>query len=404
VQLALQIQVQVGAEAFEQYRNILVAALANLVGVPPSAVHLSFVQAGLLRRRLLAVNDTLLPVNVTTVDVLLNVQGLNLNSILSLLSPANLNSTLVSLGLPQIFIFTQAYVTSECGNGVVEAPEVCDDGNTLPADGCSFQCTVETGWTCITPSPVQTCAGSNASFSNISNLTCVSSLGPSNGTNSSTGSDQPASVGPSNGTHSSNSTDHTASIASFWPSNGTDSTDDTASICTDINECALNAQLVNMCNSSQANKLNGSKCKPLCDSLSSCVNTPGSFYCQCFTGFVQRNGVCVDDPGNNATLQRDTVFSNQTTAVLTNLSVNSFGYAIAMHKNHLLLGSLGLTDAYLYKKTSPAGWPAFPTRILGRGDYTDGAYGVAVAVYTAEDGSATAGSVHARSTWSCRRR
>ena len=35
-----------------------------------------------------------------------------------------------------------------CGNGVIEAEEECDDGNTEPGDGCSEQCEVEQGWEC----------------------------------------------------------------------------------------------------------------------------------------------------------------------------------------------------------------------------------------------------------------
>lgn len=35
-----------------------------------------------------------------------------------------------------------------CGNGVVESPEACDDGNMANGDGCSNMCTVETGWSC----------------------------------------------------------------------------------------------------------------------------------------------------------------------------------------------------------------------------------------------------------------
>jgi len=35
-----------------------------------------------------------------------------------------------------------------CGDGVVESPEVCDDGGTATGDGCDASCEVETGWTC----------------------------------------------------------------------------------------------------------------------------------------------------------------------------------------------------------------------------------------------------------------
>ncbi|HJX63436.1 MAG TPA: pectin acetylesterase-family hydrolase [Polyangia bacterium] len=38
-----------------------------------------------------------------------------------------------------------------CGNGVVEAGEDCDDGNTNSGDGCSSTCNSESGWNCATP-------------------------------------------------------------------------------------------------------------------------------------------------------------------------------------------------------------------------------------------------------------
>lgn len=39
-----------------------------------------------------------------------------------------------------------------CGNGFLEGTEACDDGNTLPADGCSATCvTTEPGYTCGAP-------------------------------------------------------------------------------------------------------------------------------------------------------------------------------------------------------------------------------------------------------------
>jgi len=37
---------------------------------------------------------------------------------------------------------------AECGNGTVEGQEECDDGATLPCDGCSATCTDETGYVC----------------------------------------------------------------------------------------------------------------------------------------------------------------------------------------------------------------------------------------------------------------
>jgi cysteine-rich repeat protein len=36
-----------------------------------------------------------------------------------------------------------------CGDGVIEIPEQCDDGNTNPGDGCSATCTEEDGYHCV---------------------------------------------------------------------------------------------------------------------------------------------------------------------------------------------------------------------------------------------------------------
>lgn len=41
----------------------------------------------------------------------------------------------------------------ECGNGVTETPEACDDGDTDPDDGCSAICELEEGWDCGSEDP-----------------------------------------------------------------------------------------------------------------------------------------------------------------------------------------------------------------------------------------------------------
>ena len=38
--------------------------------------------------------------------------------------------------------------TQECGNGLVEAPEICDDGNTDNTDSCTDECLPNTPTTC----------------------------------------------------------------------------------------------------------------------------------------------------------------------------------------------------------------------------------------------------------------
>jgi fibro-slime domain-containing protein len=42
-------------------------------------------------------------------------------------------------------------VSAGCGNGVIDVPEECDDGNTMSGDGCSSGCILETGFQCLTP-------------------------------------------------------------------------------------------------------------------------------------------------------------------------------------------------------------------------------------------------------------
>lgn len=162
------------------------------------------------------------------------------------------------------------------------------------------------------------------------------------------------------------------------------------SSCSDINECAVNALSVSLCNFTQTARSDNCT-RPLCESFQACINTLGSFYCQCLPGFVVNNGECIDDPGNNATLQENTAFGRQTPAFYSNISAKDFGHAIAIYNNYLLIGSSDSSDAYLYKKTSPGGWPAEPTYILSRSDARDGVYGISVAVFSAAFG----GSVHA---------
>ncbi|HIG40281.1 MAG TPA: DUF4215 domain-containing protein [Gammaproteobacteria bacterium] len=44
----------------------------------------------------------------------------------------------------------EAVQQPNCGNGLLNAPEICDDGNLADGDGCSQLCSVETGWDCPT--------------------------------------------------------------------------------------------------------------------------------------------------------------------------------------------------------------------------------------------------------------
>jgi len=42
-------------------------------------------------------------------------------------------------------------VSTNCGNGILEGTEQCDDGNATPGDGCTSDCKIESGWSCPAP-------------------------------------------------------------------------------------------------------------------------------------------------------------------------------------------------------------------------------------------------------------
>ncbi len=59
--------------------------------------------------------------------------------------------TLASLSLGSILLATASPAYAICGDGVLEAGEACDDGNTVSDDGCGYACYAEAGYTCPTP-------------------------------------------------------------------------------------------------------------------------------------------------------------------------------------------------------------------------------------------------------------
>lgn len=71
-----------------------------------------------------------------------------------------------SSGASSTFDISFTYTVAACGNGVVDAGETCDDGNTADADGCSATCSTESGYICsgapsmcVASAPNATCAG-----------------------------------------------------------------------------------------------------------------------------------------------------------------------------------------------------------------------------------------------------
>lgn len=62
-----------------------------------------------------------------------------------------------------------------CGNGVVEAGEQCDDGNTFQSDGCSAACQLQAGFNC--PVPNSRCLPDSPTFTgSVSRSTALGTL------------------------------------------------------------------------------------------------------------------------------------------------------------------------------------------------------------------------------------
>lgn len=57
--------------------------------------------------------------------------------------PGSLTFADGSFGIPYILARGKKLSPVACGNGILEAPEECDDGNTTNGDGCSAQCKIE---------------------------------------------------------------------------------------------------------------------------------------------------------------------------------------------------------------------------------------------------------------------
>lgn len=63
----------------------------------------------------------------------------------------------LSLSFMIFFSTIDAVAQPECGDGVTEAPEECDDNNIIVDDGCSDICTIEPGYFCDNESGASDC-------------------------------------------------------------------------------------------------------------------------------------------------------------------------------------------------------------------------------------------------------
>lgn len=131
-------------------------------------------------------------------------------------------------------------VLPQCGDGVVESTEACDDDDLDPGDGCSATCTIEPGYTC-TGSPsvctdVDECAMGTDTCSD--NASCQNTAGS-----------------------------FTCACNSGYEGDGM--------TCTDVDECATETDT--------------------CDDNATCTNTPGTFTCACNDGYSGDGMTCVAD-------------------------------------------------------------------------------------------------------------
>ena len=61
-----------------------------------------------------------------------------------------------------LFCVKMNCVAGSCGDGVVEAPEECDDGNSVNGDGCDTDCK----FSCVSSDPTRDCVSTNACVGN----------------------------------------------------------------------------------------------------------------------------------------------------------------------------------------------------------------------------------------------
>ena len=167
---------------------------------------------------------------------------------------------------------------SDCGDGIVDAIELCDDGNRVAGDGCDAGCEIEIGFECAgSPSvcaltmPCTDCHAS-ALCDEESEFECVCPPGYSGDGHDCIDIDECA---VDNGGCSENALCENAGIPGapprcLCPSGYTID----GSNCVDVDECAGGSSI--------------------CGPNAACQNSVGGYECACLAGYALEDGGCVD--------------------------------------------------------------------------------------------------------------
>lgn len=217
--------------------------------------------------------------------------------------------------------FVTTTVAAVCGNGILEPTETCDDGNTMPGDGCNATCILETGFVCPMPGmmcmDIDECSDetddcdANASCENtVGSYNCICNSGYTGNGFTCTDIDECV-LGTDNCSPNGTCTNLPGTFSCACNSGYTG----TGVICMDIDECVAgtdncnaNANCTNMpgtfeCNCNSGYIGNGIICDDIdecvmgtanCATNASCINTPGSFVCDCTTGYEGDGTMCTD--------------------------------------------------------------------------------------------------------------
>ena len=134
--------------------SLYASTLAELLSVDASDVRVTvqvwFYNSSAPLRRLMFSSANASQINASLVTFVVHVETTRASAAVNASNDlAAFNLLLVSQSLHPMFSIQQrGRIVAECGNGLLETAETCDDGNQIDGDGCSSACYIEEGWLC----------------------------------------------------------------------------------------------------------------------------------------------------------------------------------------------------------------------------------------------------------------